>query len=204
MAKRKTNAKEVIALHDNGQRTLQAVADMVGVSRERVRQILAKNNRRQRRGHGFAELQSPEWLKAHQHLTTKEAATKLGCTAPTIWRWAHIYGIKMQAAPLGSPPLLDDNTIRSLASDPRPLRELSLEVGAHRVTISRQMIRLGIGRGRRWKRGAPFCWRGHPFNKENTYTKGGRRWCRACGRIRNKKSQRRLQREREVRQVLAG
>lgn len=94
MAKRKANAEEVIALHANGQRTLQTVGDMVGLSHERVRQILAKHKVKTRRGHWVhRELQSPAWLKRRLHLTPKEVAAELGCDRQAIYDTAHKYNL---------------------------------------------------------------------------------------------------------------
>lgn len=38
------------------------------------------------------------------------------------------------------------------------------------------------------------CPQGHPYDAPNTYTSGGRRWCRACGNKRARKNQARTRR----------
>jgi DNA-binding CsgD family transcriptional regulator len=90
----------VIAMHDGGAKTMQEVAAHFGVTRERVRQILARHGIDVRRGNGLTREQYNERLQRYHAalkpgVSTKEAVAAIGLTYQEVQAAANALGVSL-------------------------------------------------------------------------------------------------------------
>ncbi|KKN82033.1 hypothetical protein LCGC14_0313000 [marine sediment metagenome] len=189
--------EDIVTLRAGGIRSLQEVGEILGVTRQRVHQLLKRHGITEPyHKHQFPLLQNAEWLHANKHRTAREIARLLGCSVTTVLDHTRAIGITLT---IRYPRAVSEATIHSIKDDPRPLHEIGKALGVSVQVLSFWMRRVGVARGgggpgrirpavrqaAQARRAAlTHCFHGHAYAEYGYYqTPKGYRTCKACSRL---------------------